>query len=269
MRGVKRTPAPSEANLSSYQQSNAKWEDLADRQTQQAKDDYHALRSKLHREFSGLCAYCERKVPQGGQPGPLDHFRPRNPSTGSQQSHFGTDLTFEWLNLMYACPQCQTNKDNKWPGTLSTHREALINAFLTTAAVGEGWTYVPVLANTGYVDPNINSGDATEHCFTYSATDCTIFASPLLPDDQRSKARRTIHDIKLDDSELARERGAHIEEIMQHVNGVGRRRKLQAIARLMTKHERRSLEDTRPGAYEPAARFTGLILFAFQNDWFQ
>ena len=117
MRGVNRKSPPKGADLESYRSSNAVWSDLAARQNPQAQRNYDSLRKRLHGEFSGLCAFCERPVPQRKRPGPVEHFRPRNPATGSQQSHFGTDLTFDWLNLMYACPECQTEKGNKWPGT--------------------------------------------------------------------------------------------------------------------------------------------------------
>ena len=123
MRGVNRSSAPRGVDLESYRRSNARWNDLADGQNPQAKRDYHALRSRLHGEFSGLCAFCERPVPRQGQPGPVEHFRPRNPDTSSQGSHFGADLTFDWLNLMYACPECQREKRNNWPGTLTAQQE--------------------------------------------------------------------------------------------------------------------------------------------------
>ena len=71
---------------------------------------------------------------QGGHPGPVEHFRPRNPATGSQLSHFGADLTFNWLNLMYACPECQDKKGRNWPGTLVTQNEQLTDGELTQMA---------------------------------------------------------------------------------------------------------------------------------------
>ena len=268
MRGINRGPSPRGVSLETYRRSNAGWGDLASGQNAQAKRDYHLLRQRLHREFSGLCAFCERLVPQGRQPGPIEHFRPRNPATGSQLSHFGADLTFDWLNLMYACPDCQTRKDNKWPGTLAGQRDASIDAELTHRAVDDGWTYIPVSVSDGYVPPNGTAADRAEDYFEYDKPYCRISPSRNLPEGQRSKALRTIYDIGLDDSSLSVQRGIHIEEIKQHLDSKGTRRRAQEVSKLVDRHRRRNSKDMKQSAYGPAVRFTGLVLFAFQAGWF-
>ena len=267
MRGVNRSSSPREVDLGSYQVSNAVWASLAGKRNQQAKRDYDLLRKRLHGEFSGLCAFCERLVPRGGQPGPVEHFRPRNPVTGSQQSHFGADLTFDWLNLMYACPECQAKKGNKWPGTLTTQDEGLIDGELTQKAGNDGWTYVPVSVDEGYVTPNGTGANAAENYFEYEVLQCSISPAQNLPEDQRSRSLRTIYDIELDSPSLSQQRRAHIEELKQHLEVKGGRRRDQEARKLVDRHRRRGTRDVKPNAYWPAARFTGLVLFAFQKGW--
>ena len=268
MRGVNRSPSPKGVDLETYQRTNAGWSDLAGGQDPQSKGDYGLLRRRLHREFSGLCAFCERPVPQGRQPGPVEHFRPRNPDTGSQWSHFGADLTFDWLNLMYACPECQTRKGNKWPGTLAAQRDALIDAEIAQRAAEDGWAYVPVSVDVGYVNPNGTADVPAEDYFEYDEIHCRISPSQHLPEGQRSKPLRMIYDIELDDSLLSVGRRVYIEEIKQHLDSKGTRRKAQEVGKLVSGHRRRDPEDMKSSAYGPAVRFTGLVLFAFQEGWF-
>ena len=269
MRGVNRSSPPLGVDLSSYQRSNSTWSALASRQTPQSMRDYDLLLRRLHGEFSGLCAYCERIVRRKtGQPGPIDHFRPRNPATGSQLLHFGTDLTFDWLNLMYACPACQDQKANKWPGTRPSQDEALVDGVLTQRAANSQWTYKSVPVSDGYMNPNQNGGIPAQDCFEYDSAHCSINPSQNLSDDQRSRALRTICDIGLDDTSLAEERLIHLEELREHINGKGTRRKSQEVGKLVSRHLRKRPEDMKSSAYGSAVRFTGLVLFAYHEGWF-
>lgn len=269
MRGINRSSSPGGIDLERYRNSVAGWNALAGVPNSQAKQDYGRLRERLRVEFSGLCAFCERPVPRRSQPGPVEHFRPRNPVTGSQSSHFGADLTFDWLNLMYACPDCQEKKSNKWPGTLATHQEDMINWDLARRAGEDGWTYVPVTVDEGYVNPNRTATDPAEDFFEYDEIRCRVSPSRSMPEGQRSKALRTICDIGLDDVSLSRERRIHIEEIRQHLHSKGTRRRAQEAGKLVSRHRQRDPKDMKPSAYGPAVRFTGLVLFAFQEGWFQ
>ena len=223
----------------------------------------------MHREFSGLCAFCERAVRhKSGQPGPIEHFRPRNPTTGSQGSHFGADLTFEWLNLLYACPECQGEKGNKWPGTMVLQADRLIDGLLAQRAGNEGWTYVPVPVADGYVDPSGVAVDPAEGYFEYDEVDCWISPSRDLPDDRRSKALRTIYDVGLDGALLSQERRIHIEGLRRHLDDKGTQRRSQEVGRLVDRHRRRDPKDVKSSVYEPAVRFTGLVLYASREGWF-
>ena len=268
MRGVNRSSSPRGINLEPYRRSDAGWDALAGGQDPQAKKDYRSLRSRLHKEFGGLCAFCERVVPRHGQPGPVEHFRPRNPATDSQLSHFGADLTFDWLNLMYACPECQIGKGNKWPGTLVTQDEEMIDVELAQRAADDGWTYVPVSVDEGYVNPNDTATNPAEDYFEYDELSCCVSPSRILPEGQRSKALRTLYDIGFDGASLSRERRSHIEEIRRYINSKGTQRKTQEVNEMVRRHRRRALKDTKQSAYAPAVRFTGLVLFAHQEGWF-
>ena len=269
MRSIGRGSSPAGVDLSSYQRANSTWGVLANGQTPQSKSDYRALRQRLHQEFSGLRAYCERKVrSRRGQPGPIDHFRPRNPGIGSQLSNFGAEMTFVWLNLVYACSDCQAQKGNKWPGTLVPLNEQLINNFLAQRASQDGWVYTPVAVADGYVDPNRGGGTPAQDYFEYSNQNGSIAASRSLGSGQRSKALRTIFDIGLENPTLSQERLSHIQELRSHVAGKGAQRQAQEIRMLVDRHRRRRPSDTKNSAFAPAVRFTGLVLFASQNGWF-
>ena len=268
MRSIGRGSPPGGVDLGSYQRSNSAWGALASGQTSRSKRDYETLRRRLHQEFSGLCAYCERKVrSRRGQPGPIDHFRPRNPATGSQLSHFGAEITFVWLNLMYACSDCQNRKDNKWPGTLTPHNEGLINNFLVQKATQDGWVYAPVSVADGYIDPNQDGGTPAQDYFEYNAQDGNISPSQVLNSDHRSKALRTIFDIGLEDTILSAERLSHIRALKSHIAGKGTQREAQEIKMMVERHRRKRPSDMKDSAFGPAVRFTGLVLFASQNGW--
>ena len=269
MRGIHRSPSPRRVNLRPYQQTNSTWSALAGGQTTQSKNDYDALRKSLLEEFNGLCAYCERQVRRRrGEPGPIDHFRPRNPDTGSQASHFGADLTFDWRNLVYSCSVCQTRKANKWPGTLALWKEAAIDQTLDSMAHANGWTYTPVPVAEGYVDPSYAVGMSAEDYFEYDELDASITPSRALNEEQRSRALRTILDIGLDDGSISQDRHGHIQAIKTYVKSKGTQRATQEISRLVNRHQRRSRNDTKESAFGPAVRFTGLVLFASANGWF-
>ena len=127
---------------------------------------------------------------------------------------------------------------------------------------------MPVSVDDGYVNPNGTAGDPAEDYFEYEEFHCSISPSKNLPEDQRSRSLRTIYDIGLDGLSLSQQRRIHIEELRQHLEAKGTRRKSQEVDRLISRHRRRQLKDVKPGAYGPAVRFTGLVLFAFRAGWF-
>lgn len=267
MRSVRRSTSPRGVNLGAYEQSNRGWSALAGAQNEASKRDYGLLRQRLSEEFSGLCAYCERKVRRRrGEPGPVDHFRPRNPETGGHSNQFGADLTFDWQNLMHACSDCQKQKDNKWPGTLAGWKESAIDNELGNRAVADGWTYTPVSVSDGYVNPNDSSGLAEDY-FQYDQRDGSIAPAQAVDEEERSKALRTIFDVGLDDVGLSKQRHEHIQALKGHIADKGTQRAAQELNRLVSRHRRRDRKDMRDSLVGPAVRFTGLVLFAASNGW--
>ena len=268
MRSVRRSPSPRGVNLGEYQRSNRGWSALAGAQNEASRRDYGALCQRLSEDFSGLCAYCERKVRRRrDEPGPVDHFRPRNPEIGRQLSQFGADLTFVWHNLMHACSDCQKQKDNKWPGTLAGWKESLIDVELGNRAFSAGWTYKPVTVADGYVDPNETSGLAAENYFQYHRQDGSIGPSWAVSEELRSKALRTILDLGLDDVGLSTARYKHIQDLKDHIADKGTQRAAEEINRQVSRHRRRDRKDMRGSVAGPAVRFTGLVMFAASNGW--
>ena len=155
------------------------------------------LREGLAQDFGGICAYCERQCePQSDASNPpnreeIEHFRPR--------SRF-PELSFEWLNLVYACHRCNRAKDDSWPG----FDDEIINQLLSA----EDDRYTPV---SEYVSPNAAAGQrSASEFFSYDVDTGEILPSSRLPPLQWSMARRTIRDIDLNDSQLGENDPNHL-----------------------------------------------------------
>ncbi len=77
-------------------------------------DQRRQIRDALTDDFSGICAYCEKRcdknwrvngVPEENRP-ETEHFCP--------EEEFPTS-SLEWLNLVYSCKRCNDVKSNFWP----------------------------------------------------------------------------------------------------------------------------------------------------------
>ena len=150
----------------------------------------------MAQDFSGICAYCERKCePQTPSGNPfreeIEHFRPRRRFP---------ELAFDWSNLVYACRRCNQSKADSWPG----FEDASINLLLTA----EDPRYTPV---SEYVSPNESAGQrpATDFFF-YDFDTGEILPSAKLSSFEWSVARRTISDIDLNDSRLGENDSNHL-----------------------------------------------------------
>ena len=114
------------------------------------------FREALEQRFFGLCAYCEESC--GGH---IDHFRPK--------SRF-PELVYEWTNWLFACPECNQAKGDKWP-------------------------------EQGYVDPCAElDSDRPENFFDFDTRMGYIRPRAGLSASQREMALRMIEDIKLNES---------------------------------------------------------------------
>ena len=146
----------------------------------------HRIREELAKDFGSMCGYCETSGF-----GTTDHFRPR-----SRFPH----LTFEWLNLVYACHRCNQAKGNSWPG----FDDQSIDMWL----VAESPRFTPI---SEYVTPNAEAGRraAQEH-FEFRVETGEIRAAEQLSDEEWSMARRTIRDVDLNDSRRGENDPGHL-----------------------------------------------------------
>ena len=121
----------------------------------------------------------------------IEHFRPR--------SRF-PDLSFDWINLVYACRRCNQSKGDSWPG----FEDASVNLLLAA----EDPRYRPV---SEYVSPNASAKQrpATDF-FSYDFDTGEIMPSVQLSSIEWSLARRTISDIDLNDSQLGENDSNHL-----------------------------------------------------------
>ena len=167
--------------LSHLRSSHAGWVDLGGSERQR-------IRAALVQDFGTVCGYCEQSCRRpsathdGRNEETIDHFRPR--------SGF-PKLWLDWLNLVYACRRCNKAKDNKWPAP-----DDGINQFL--AMIEPRYTEA-----SEFVSPNAGSSPkSTSECFEFLIPSGEIRPREGLDDVEWSKARRTIADIDLNDSEL-------------------------------------------------------------------
>ena len=121
----------------------------------------------------------------------IEHFRPR--------SRF-PDLSFDWLNLVYACHRCNHSKADSWP----EFDDASVNRLLAA----EDPRYTPV---SEYVSPNVSAGQlpATDF-FSYDVDTGEIMPSVQLSSVEWSVGWRTIRDIDLNDSQLGENDPNHL-----------------------------------------------------------
>lgn len=93
-----------------------------------------AVRSSLHRDQGGLCAYCESEMqPTGGQ---VDHIKPK----GGKNAH--PHLSFAYSNYAYSCINNKTCGQNKGETLLPIEPGIGCNADWTLSTDG---TIEPVL----------------------------------------------------------------------------------------------------------------------------
>ena len=109
----------------------------------------------------------------------IDHFRPR-----SKFPH----LTFDWLNLIYACERCNKAKADEWP-ELNDFVNSVLAAYDRFTPVSE------------YVNPNALDGRLpASDCFDFDVETGEIVPAESVDDHMWSTAFRTIRDIDLNDS---------------------------------------------------------------------
>ena len=158
--------------------------------------DRQRIRGALAQDFGSVCGYCEqpcrRPTPahDGRNEETIDHFRPR--------SKF-PDLWLDWLNLIYACHRCNKAKNNKWPAPDDGVGHLLAQIDTRYTGVSE------------FVNPNAGSHPkSADGYFEFQILSGEIKPQEGLDDVEWSKARRTIADIDLNDSELGQYDERHL-----------------------------------------------------------
>ena len=179
MHSVGRSPEPT--FLSHLRSSHTRWAELEGSDRQQ-------IRAALAQDFGNVCSYCEQSCRRpsanldGRNEETIDHFKPR--------SGF-PELWLDWLNLVYTCRRCNKAKDNKWPACNDEINQLLAKVEVRYTEASE------------FVNPNAGSSpkSANEY-FEFLLPSGEIRPRESLDDVEWSKARRTIADIDLNDSEL-------------------------------------------------------------------
>ena len=179
MHSVQRSAEP--RSLAQIRRSKTGWSDLSRR-------DRARIRRALWRDFKGICGYCEKSCepPMRGANSPneetIDHFRPRSKFPG---------LSFDWLNLVYACRRCNDSKDAQWPEPTDQVNQVLQVGFVRFKPVDR------------YVDPNWQRGQPrAQDYFGYDVRTGEIHPEPGAKDRVWSIAFRMIRDVDLNDENL-------------------------------------------------------------------
>ena len=179
MHAVERSPEP--AFIAQFRSSFTRWDDLDG-------PSRHRIRVELASDFKSVCGYCEQpcrpttSTHEGRDEETIDHFRPRQKCSG---------LWLDWMNLIYACRRCNKAKNNKWPQVGDVTNQLL-------RQLEERYTEV-----SEFVSPNATgAGKPAEDLFIFHLPSGEIKPQEVPYDAEWSKARRTIADIDLNDSEL-------------------------------------------------------------------
>lgn len=97
--------------------------------------DYRAYRDQLAQDFNGKCGYTDSHHRWFGVKFQVDHFAPQNPEVADDKKQAFSDLSTQYSNLVYACPQVNRAKSNDWASDSPTKA---------------------ILENKGYYDPSVN-----------------------------------------------------------------------------------------------------------------
>ena len=179
MHTVERSPEP--AFFAQFRSSFTRWDDLDG-------PSRHRIRAELANDFKNVCGYCEQpcrsttSAHEGRDEETIDHFRPRQKFSG---------LWLDWMNLVYACRRCNKAKNNKWPKAGDAANLLLNRLEARYTDVSE------------FVNPNATGLEKlAEGLFIFHVASGEIQPEATVDDSEWSKARRTIADIDLNDSEL-------------------------------------------------------------------
>lgn len=155
------------------------------------------IKEKLNKIYYSKCAYCEQKVEQIH----VEHYRPKKEKGEDSYAYYW--LAFSWDNLLFACPNCNSNKGNKFGiegnrAQFANNQTNLKN--INTLSSQYDQTEKPLMINPETTDPlgfikfsvdgKIWSVDKR---FKYTIKECKIDRDYL--NDER---RKIINDLKED-----------------------------------------------------------------------
>ena len=179
MHSVKRSTEPE--RLAQIRRSNAVWDDINRR-------DRARIRRVLWQDFKGICGYCEKSCepPTRSANSPdeetIDHFRPRNKFPA---------MSFDWLNLVYACKRCNDAKAGQWPDPTDQVNQVLKFGYVRFKPVDR------------YVNPNHQRGQRlAQDYFDYNTNTGEVHPADGVNDQEWSIAFRTIRDVDLNDNRI-------------------------------------------------------------------
>jgi len=105
------------------------------------KSNYRDHRNQLAIDFNGRCGYTDCHSRWFGVKFEIDHFAPQNPDVDDDKKQAFSDLSSEYSNLVYSCPQVNRAKSNDWASDDPS---------------------LPIKDNKGYFDPCM---DFNEHFY--------------------------------------------------------------------------------------------------------
>jgi len=147
----------------------------------QKRYSHSEIRDALKKMFHGKCAYCESRFGDVTH-GHIEHFYPKNPKGGY------ADKTFEWSNLLLACPVCNDpqHKGTKFPLDANGN---------------------PIL-----IDPSDGITDPASHLDFRLDTLDNRFNANIYELDERGRQIKDIFDLNRDD--LLLERSEYVEKLL-------------------------------------------------------
>ena len=133
----------------------------------------------------------------------------------------------DWLNLIYACRECNQNKGNKWPGIGDSY-DNLTNRDISSLDT----RYISV---SEYVNPNDSVGyRPAQHFFEFDIDNRKIVPSERLNHQEWSVARRTIWDLDLNSNYLRNLRLERLTWLIERLDTISEfESKLDVLLRFM------------------------------------
>ena len=155
------------------------------------KANTRPVKDYLGKKFNNLCGYCERFCRGAGNTdgsSSVDHFEPKGPVGTPRYRR----LAFKWDNLVYACLRCNTKvKKDKFPGGASDSQLS----YLKLSSEAKHFYGRQFVNPDRYVNPR-DPDEPAEKFFAFTK-EGRILPAEELPNDQWSKAFRTIADLEL------------------------------------------------------------------------